>query len=130
MLYAHRATRNEPTAHIQMAMPSETVTKRVGTSTSSAAPIQKREKRRAVPKDKRIVAIEKEAKRAMGVKERRNWMKRKDCCNELVYVPKVTSGTWILYSNKRLLSRESIEVIVELLSCIPAYDAIRDALNS
>jgi hypothetical protein len=89
MLYAHRAIRNELTAHIQMAMPSETVTKRVGRSTSSAAPIQKREKRRAVTKDKRIVAIEKEANRAMGVKERMNWMKRKDCHQELVRVQKI-----------------------------------------
>jgi hypothetical protein len=72
-----------------MAMPSETVTKRVGRSTSSAAPIQKREKRRAVTKDKRIVAIEKEANRAMGVKERMNWMKRKDCHQELVHVQKI-----------------------------------------
>ena len=72
ILYVHRAIKNEATAHTHTAMPSETVTKRVGTRTSKAAPIQKSEKRRAVTKERRIVAIEKEAKRARGVNERMN----------------------------------------------------------
>jgi hypothetical protein len=79
ILYAHFVTKNELTAQIQTAMPSDTVTKSVGIRTSNAAPIQKRLKRRAVIKEKRIVAITKEAKSARGVMEMRSWMKRKDC---------------------------------------------------
>lgn len=81
-------------------------------------------------KDKRIVAIEKETKRAMGVKERMNWMKRKDCHRVSTCSENSISSIWILYSKERLLSRESIDVIVELLPCIRAYDAIQNALNS
>ena len=103
-MYTHRAIRNELIAHIQIAMPSETVTKRVGTSTRSAVPIQKSEKKRAVTKDKRIVAIEKEAKRATGVKERMNWMERKDCHQRVSTGLKTSiSNSWILYSKERLL---------------------------
>lgn len=65
-------------------MPSDTVTKSVGTSTNSAAPIQNRLKSSAVMKLKSTVAITKEAKSAMGVKERRSWMKRKDCVGGVV----------------------------------------------
>jgi hypothetical protein len=83
ILYAHLAIKNELAAHIHTAMPSDTVTKRVGTSTSSAAPIQKSEKRSAVTKEKRIVAIEKEAKSAIGMKDKINWMNRKDCHNKI-----------------------------------------------
>jgi hypothetical protein len=79
MLYAHLVTKNELTAQIQIAIPSDTVTKSVGTSTNSAAPIQNRLKRSAVMNENRIVPRAKEAKRAIGVKERRSWMKRKDC---------------------------------------------------
>jgi hypothetical protein len=79
ILYAHRVTRNELTAQIQTAIPSDTVTNSVGTSTKSAAPIQNRMKSSAVMREKRIVPRAKEAKSARGVKERRSWMKRKDC---------------------------------------------------
>jgi len=77
MLYSQRETRNDPTSHAQTAMPIETETNKVGINSSRAAPSQKREKRRAVTKEKRIVARTKDAKRAIGVKEMRSWMKRK-----------------------------------------------------
>ncbi len=67
---------NDPTAQAQTAIPSETVTNKVGTRTRRAAPIQKREKIRAAMKEKRTVARTKDANRAIGVKERRIWMKR------------------------------------------------------
>jgi len=50
----------------------------VGRSTSSATPIQKREKRSALIKETSTVASVKEAKSARGVKERTSWIRRKD----------------------------------------------------
>jgi hypothetical protein len=47
--------------------------------TSKAAPIQKRENRRAVMKAKATVPMVKLAKRAIGTKEMRSWAKRNDC---------------------------------------------------
>jgi hypothetical protein len=76
-LYAHLATIKLVTAQSQMAMPRDTVTKSVGTSTRSATPIQKSEKSRAVINASRTVPMTKEAKRAMGVKESTIWMNKK-----------------------------------------------------
>jgi hypothetical protein len=58
-------------------MPSETVTKSVGTRRRSAMPIQKREKRRAVMKERASVPRAKARNRAMGVNERTNWIRTK-----------------------------------------------------
>jgi hypothetical protein len=52
--------------------------KSVGTRTRSAMPIQKREKRRAVMKERARAPSTNERKRATGVKERRNWISRND----------------------------------------------------
>jgi len=57
-------------------MPKLTVMKRVGMRTSSATPIQKREKTSAVTNERRIVPIAKEAKSRRGVADRRSWMAR------------------------------------------------------
>jgi hypothetical protein len=77
-LYTHFATRKLETAHIQTTIPSDTVMKSVGTRTRSAMPIQKREKRRAVMKERARAPSTNERKRATGVKERRNWISRND----------------------------------------------------
>jgi hypothetical protein len=50
--------------------------KRVGTRTSKATPIQKRENKRAVMRESRTTPMVKDAKSARGVKERRSWVKR------------------------------------------------------
>jgi len=50
--------------------------KRVGTRTSKATPIQKRENKRAVMSERRRTPMVKDAKSARGVKERRSWVKR------------------------------------------------------
>jgi len=76
MLYTHLATRKLETAQIQTTIPRETVIKSVGTMTRSAMPTQKREKRSAVMKERARVPSTNERKRAMGVKERRNWIRR------------------------------------------------------
>jgi tRNA A37 methylthiotransferase MiaB len=72
--YSHFAPRKDTTAQSQTAMPHDTVTKRVGRRIMRAVPTQKREKRRAVVKEMRMVATEKEAKRARGRKEKASWM--------------------------------------------------------
>ena len=53
--------------------------KSVGTSTRSATPIQKSEKRSAVMSERKRTPREKERKSAMGVKERMSWERRKVC---------------------------------------------------
>jgi hypothetical protein len=55
------------------------VTKRVGIRRRRATPIQKREKRTAETRERMRRPVTKEAKRRMGVRERRNWIARKDC---------------------------------------------------
>lgn len=52
---------------------------RVGTRTRRATPSQKREKRMAVPRAKRIVEATKVVNRRSGVKENRRCVKTKDC---------------------------------------------------
>ncbi len=51
----------------------------VGTSTRRATPVQKRENRSAVMKEMARVPRTNERKRAMGVKERRSWIRRNVC---------------------------------------------------
>lgn len=58
--------------------------KRVGTRTKSAMPIQKREKRRAVMKERASVPSAKARNRATGVKERRVCIRTK-VCNKLAH---------------------------------------------
>jgi hypothetical protein len=60
-------------------MPSETVMNSVGMRTRSTTPIQKREKSRALIRERKRVPAVKERKSARGVKERTSCMKRKDC---------------------------------------------------
>lgn len=67
MLYNHLATTKLPIAHAQIAMPNATVVNRDGTRTRSAAPIQNREKKRALAKEKIMVETTKVVKRRMGV---------------------------------------------------------------
>lgn len=52
--------------------------KSVGTSTSSATPIQNRENIKAVTSERTSVPSAKERKSARGVKETRIWMATKD----------------------------------------------------
>ncbi len=67
------------TAQAQTTIPRETVMNRVGTKTSNAMPIQKRENRSAATKDSTRTPRTKERKRARGVKERASWMRRNVC---------------------------------------------------
>jgi hypothetical protein len=76
-LYTHRAIKKQLTPQIQTPTPRLTVTKRTGRRTSSATPIQKREKRAAVTRERERVPITKERKMRIGVAERRNWIRRK-----------------------------------------------------
>lgn len=76
-LYTHLATKKLVTAQTQTMIARLTVMKSVGTSTSSATPIQKSEKRRAVMSERKRTPREKERKSAMGVKERMSWERRK-----------------------------------------------------
>jgi hypothetical protein len=62
-----------------MIIPRETVMNSVGTSTRRATPVQKRENRSAVMKEMARVPRTNERKRAMGVKERRSWIRRNVC---------------------------------------------------
>jgi hypothetical protein len=85
MFQIHLATKKLLTAQTQTAMPSDIVIKRVGISRSSARPIQKREKRIAVTRDRTIVPAAKEMKRRRGVRERANWIARNACSIGLSY---------------------------------------------
>jgi hypothetical protein len=67
------------TPQIQIPTPRLTVTKRVGMRRRRATPIQNREKRTAETRERMRRPVTKEAKRRMGVRERRNWIARKDC---------------------------------------------------
>lgn len=80
----HLATKKLLTAQIQTAIPNDTVMKRVGTRRSSAMPIQKREKRIAVMRDRATVPAAKETKRRRGVRERANWIARNAWKNRLI----------------------------------------------
>ncbi len=53
--------------------------KSVGTRRRRAIPIQKREKRRAVMKERASVPSAKARNKAIGVEERRNWVRMKVC---------------------------------------------------
>jgi hypothetical protein len=77
-LYTHLAMIKLLIAHIQTPIARETVTNRTGIRRIKATPTQKRENRRAVMKDRAMVPRAKEAKRAMGAKERMIWTKMKD----------------------------------------------------
>jgi hypothetical protein len=58
------------------------VIKSVGTRTRSATPVQKRENRRAVIKERASVPRAKARNRATGVEDRMNWI-RTNVCNDL-----------------------------------------------
>lgn len=66
-------------AHPQTRTAMEKVTRRVGTRSKSATPIQKSEKMMAVPSAKATVEMVKVAKVRMGRNEKMNWDRRKDC---------------------------------------------------
>lgn len=85
MFQIHLATKKLVTAQTQTAMPSDTVMKRVGTRRRSAIPIQKREKRIAVTRDRTIVPAAKETNRRRGVRERANWIARNACSMGSLY---------------------------------------------
>lgn len=109
--------------------------KSTGTRTKRAAPIQKREKSRALMKEKRMVAMVKEVKSSRGVKERRSWIRRKDYLRGITLVNsqkciycRVRKGQ--SYRKERLLVRKRADTSIKLLSRIPADYTVRQSLDA